>query len=168
MYPKRQYCIDKFSDILEKAKSNVLVINLEKGIFNETVKFCKEKNYELKWACTEFLKKYSQLARKIIANITYTPNANDVKQKILDGVWKPEHIASMTHQQLYPEFYAEMKLKIMAKYINMHPEQEFDGLFMCHKCKSKKTTYTQAQTRSADEPMTTFVTCLNCDNRWKC
>jgi transcription elongation factor S-II len=28
-------------------------------------------------------------------------------------------------------------------------------------------TYYQLQTRSADEPMTTFVTCVNCDNRWK-
>lgn len=31
----------------------------------------------------------------------------------------------------------------------------------------RKTTYYQMQTRSADEPMTTFVTCVNCGNRWK-
>ena len=31
-----------------------------------------------------------------------------------------------------------------------------------------KCTYYQLQTRSADEPMTTFVTCINCGNRWKC
>jgi len=37
----------------------------------------------------------------------------------------------------------------------------------CGKCGQKKVTYTQAQTRSADEPMTTFCTCLNCGNRWK-
>ena len=40
--------------------------------------------------------------------------------------------------------------------------------FTCHKCKSKKCSYYQLQTRSADEPMTTFVTCLNCNARWKC
>ena len=27
--------------------------------------------------------------------------------------------------------------------------------------------YIQLQTRSADEPMTTFVLCLECGNRWK-
>lgn len=34
--------------------------------------------------------------------------------------------------------------------------------FKCRKCKSEKTAVSQAQTRSADEPMTTFVTCLEC------
>ncbi|ORX66255.1 transcription elongation factor [Linderina pennispora] len=39
--------------------------------------------------------------------------------------------------------------------------------FRCGRCKSRKCTYYQMQTRSADEPMTTFVTCTNCNNRWK-
>ena len=40
--------------------------------------------------------------------------------------------------------------------------------FTCRKCRSKKCTYYQMQTRSADEPMTVFVTCLDCSTRWKC
>ena len=42
------------------------------------------------------------------------------------------------------------------------------SLFTCGRCKSIKTTSTQKQTRSADEPMTVFVLCLNCNMRWKC
>ncbi|GMH65098.1 hypothetical protein TrST_g3431 [Triparma strigata] len=42
------------------------------------------------------------------------------------------------------------------------------SLFTCGKCKSIKTESTQKQTRSADEPMTVFVHCKNCGNRWKC
>lgn len=42
------------------------------------------------------------------------------------------------------------------------------GLFTCGRCKSTKTSNTQKQTRSADEPMTVFVQCHNCGNRWKC
>ena len=38
-------------------------------------------------------------------------------------------------------------------------------MFSCGKCKSKECTYTQLQTRSADEPMTTFVYCMACGNR---
>ena len=41
------------------------------------------------------------------------------------------------------------------------------GLFQCGKCKSWKTTYDQKQTRSADESMTSFVSCLACGNNWK-
>ena len=41
-------------------------------------------------------------------------------------------------------------------------------IFRCKKCKNNKCTYYQLQTRSADEPMTTFVTCINCGNRWRC
>ncbi|KAI8874727.1 transcription elongation factor S-II [Backusella circina FSU 941] len=40
-------------------------------------------------------------------------------------------------------------------------------MFMCGKCKHRKCTYFQMQTRSADEPMTTFVTCITCGNHWK-
>ena len=40
--------------------------------------------------------------------------------------------------------------------------------FKCNRCKQRKCTYYELQTRSADEPMTIFVTCLNCGKRWKC
>ncbi|KDP21634.1 hypothetical protein JCGZ_03305 [Jatropha curcas] len=39
--------------------------------------------------------------------------------------------------------------------------------FKCGRCGQRKTTYHQMQTRSADEPMTTYVTCVNCNNHWK-
>lgn len=42
------------------------------------------------------------------------------------------------------------------------------SLFTCGRCKSTKTTSTQKQTRSADEPMTVFVLCMSCGKRWKC
>lgn len=46
-------------------------------------------------------------------------------------------------------------------------EEDYNGMFKCRKCGKNKVTYTQAQTRSADEPMTTFFCCINCGNRWK-
>jgi len=47
-------------------------------------------------------------------------------------------------------------------------DQDYEGILQCGKCKSKKTEYYQLQTRSADEPMTTYATCKKCGNRWKC
>lgn len=40
-------------------------------------------------------------------------------------------------------------------------------MFRCGKCGKRETTYYQMQTRSADEPMTTFITCVNCGHRFK-
>ena len=39
--------------------------------------------------------------------------------------------------------------------------------FTCAKCKNNKCTTYSLQTRSADEPMTIFVTCIKCDNTWR-
>ena len=39
-------------------------------------------------------------------------------------------------------------------------------LLKCGKCKKNNCTYHQMQTRSADEPMTTFVLCNECGNRY--
>ena len=46
-------------------------------------------------------------------------------------------------------------------------DEGYEGLLKCGKCKSLKTTYYQLQTRSADEPMTTYATCKACGHRWK-
>ncbi|KAF5319424.1 hypothetical protein D9619_008794 [Psilocybe cf. subviscida] len=39
--------------------------------------------------------------------------------------------------------------------------------FQCSRCKQWKCTYRQQQIRGPDEPMTTFVTCTVCQNKWK-
>ncbi|KRH95120.1 transcription elongation factor S-II [Pseudoloma neurophilia] len=44
---------------------------------------------------------------------------------------------------------------------------EVTNIFTCGKCKQKNCRYRQLQTRSADEPMTTFVFC-KCGHVWKC
>ena len=53
-----------------------------------------------------------------------------------------------------------MQLKLMNQVLQMN--------YQCWKCKNRKCTFYQLQTRSADEPMTTFVSCLSCANRWRC
>ena len=45
--------------------------------------------------------------------------------------------------------------------------EDVGGSFTCGRCKGNKTTYQAKQTRSSDEPMTMFVRCMTCGNRWK-
>lgn len=47
------------------------------------------------------------------------------------------------------------------------PFQVEEGIDECKKCGSKRTYSYQKQTRSADEPMTTFSQCTNCGKRWR-
>lgn len=42
-----------------------------------------------------------------------------------------------------------------------------DSMLVCGKCGMRKTSSYEMQTRSADEPMTIFATCLCCGNRWR-
>ena len=41
------------------------------------------------------------------------------------------------------------------------------SLLTCGRCKKNDVLYNQLQTRSADEPMTTFCVCEHCGHRWK-
>lgn len=42
-----------------------------------------------------------------------------------------------------------------------------EGIYTCNKCGKNKTTKIQLQTRSADEPMTNFIRCINCGSKWR-
>ena len=41
------------------------------------------------------------------------------------------------------------------------------GFHKCGACGSQNTSFHQKQTRSADEPMTSFIRCKDCKHRWK-
>jgi DNA-directed RNA polymerase subunit M/transcription elongation factor TFIIS len=82
-------------------------------------------------------------------------------------------VGHMNATSMNPEGRLAMAIKSRQEYHNRvllrnKLDENYVGTFKCSKCKSQKTTYYQMQTRSADEPMTTFVTCLNCSKRWKC
>lgn len=62
------------------------------------------------------------------------------------------------------DYYQVNRDKIMRS-VGLDPTK--GGEFRCRKCGQNKTTHYSLQTRSADEPMTVFVTCLTCSNRWK-
>jgi transcription elongation factor S-II len=86
-----------------------------------------------------------------------------------NGELKSHEIAFMTHQEMQPKKWEEL---IKAKSIRDKNkfEQELEAMtdrFTCRKCFSKKCSYYALQTRSADEPMTLYITCLDCGSRMK-
>lgn len=79
-------------------------------------------------------------------------------------------IGCMTHKDIWPELWAMPTMQPGHKAQVMYQEEVTDespSLIQCHSCKQYKVTYYEMQTRSADEPMTCFCTCLNCGKKWK-
>ena len=140
--------------------------NIEKGIFNWTVQHASKNNIVKKWSNSFFVTLYIDRLRSVYINL----KKPDVACAVMSGNIKSQEIAFMTHQDICPEKWKKLiedkKIRDKQKY-EPNIEASTDN-FTCNKCKSKKCTYYQLQTRSADEPMTTFVTCLECGKRWKC
>jgi len=143
---------------------------MEKSIYNASIREAKTKGVERSWESRAFKFIYKKNFIKVYSNITFNKNASFVINKLLTGVWKPEDIVSLPHEKLYPDLWEEVILKnqrMMNKLGEENKPSSGTNMFKCGKCKKSNATYFQLQTRSADEPMTTFVTCLECNNRWK-
>ena len=144
-------------------------LNLEKGVFNWALKESAYRKVVKKWDNPYFAELYKSHLRSIYINLKNNPRLVE-SIGTADGQVKPHLIAFMTHQELMPERWADILTKKTKEDENRYEVniQAATDTFTCRKCKSKKCTYTQAQTRSSDEAMTTFVTCIDCGCRWKC
>lgn len=94
-----------------------------------------------------------------------------LRSNLLSGDLTPADFVAMTAEQMASDTQRQRDLALHrqnllnAQYAK-DTQAETDQ-FKCSKCKQRRCKYYQLQTRSADEPMTTFVTCVNCNNRWK-
>lgn len=141
-------------------------INIEKSIYNQSIQIANTKNIVKKWENPYFVLIYVDRFRSVYKNLK-NPT---IIARLEKGEFKAHELGSLSHQELSPEKWERL---ICEK--NMKTENKFiptlqgnTDVFTCRKCKSNKCNYFQLQTRSADEPMTTYVTCVNCGNRWKC
>jgi transcription elongation factor S-II len=152
----------KINNILQNEKNSS---NLEKGIYNFTIKEADQCKIIKKWDNKHFIRIYVDRLRTIMINLR-----PDIIRSITDGTVKPHVVAFMTHQELCPEKWSALidaKIKRDKNKFETNMSASTDT-FTCRKCKQNKCTYYQLQTRSSDESMTTFCNCLTCGNRWKC
>ncbi|GKC65537.1 transcription elongation factor TFIIS, partial [Tanacetum coccineum] len=108
--------------------------------------------------------------RSIMFNIK-DPKNQDFRRKVLLGYVKPERILELTPEEMVSTErqmeIGKIKWKALFDCERGLPPKATTDEFICGRCGKRKCTYYQLQTRSADEPMTTFVTCVNYDNHWK-
>lgn len=117
---------------------------------------------------------YMKQARSILFNLNDKKNLT-FRFKLLVGFFKPEKLPHLTAEDMASDEKKKEREQqrkyameeIQTDWALKNGQQNISGTFTCGKCKGTKTTYFQLQTRSSDEPMTTFVTCITCNNRWK-
>lgn len=160
----RPHVVSKIMDLMNGDEKYAK--NIEVAIFNWTVRRVgKNASWENKVFRELYKLRFAEVKRALVTST--------LKERILEKNVKMKDLVVMKPDQLIPEgplatcmMNAQNK-ELEIEKIKAKNDEEYEGIFMCKKCKSKKTTYYQLQTRSADEPMTTYVTCTNCDNRWK-
>jgi DNA-directed RNA polymerase subunit M/transcription elongation factor TFIIS len=171
MTPHRVKVVKAISDSMSSLLSEEEITNLEAAIFLSALHSAEKRHISKVWTYPLFTQLYSSMARTIVGNLnpnTYIQNKNLFK-RFEDGELSLEEIASFGHTDLYPEIWKDSLIRQFER-----EKRQLEGnramatdQFLCKGCKKRECTYYELQTRSADEPMTIFIQCLNCGKRWR-
>jgi len=176
MNAMREYALTQFVSLFkvktltEPDTPESLSSNLEKAIYNWTIRETKFRGEAPSWDTITF----KNLYKNKLLTIKYNMENSNLIDRIISKELKTKFIVDLSSTGLDPNGRHAQMVQARQEHSNKllmagnNIDENYSGLFTCGKCKSKKTTYYQMQTRSADEPMTTFVTCINCSKRWKC
>lgn len=145
--------------------------DFERGIFNHTLEVAKTHHIHAVWENPKFQTLYEIEARRVVTNLdgaSYVRNPRLIT-RLREGEFLPHDIPFMTYSELYPEKWSEMEelaMKREAKMLEVDKSMATD-MFKCNRCGKRQCTFYEMQTRSADEPMTQFIRCLNCGKQWR-
>lgn len=167
----RKETIDKLTEKLASLPRES-VFELERGIYNWTINFASEKSVIKNWENPIFRRIYLDKVRSVVVNLmqdSYVSNPRLLSRLCDEKEFAPLDIAFMSPDNMFPERWRDImdiKLKREQNLGEVQRTAKTDA-FKCSRCKKRECDYYERQTRSADEPMTLFITCLNCNNSWK-
>lgn len=114
--------------------------------------------------------KYKNRIRSRVANLKDLKNPS-LRANFISGAITAQRLAKMTPEEMASDEMKNLRDRFVKEAINDAQLATNQGtktdLLKCGKCKKRNCTYNQLQTRSSDEPMTTFVLCNECGHRWK-
>lgn len=164
----RENSTQKLNTILDDSK---LSTEIEKSIYNSCISYSNENNIQKKWDNQVFKSLYNDKIRHILINLDQSSYIKNTyfKENILNGNIKPNEISNLEPSEIFPEVWKRIKdkLELQEKIAKETKNMATTDMFKCGKCKQNKTVYYKLQTRAADEPETTFITCVNCNHKWK-
>jgi transcription elongation factor S-II len=144
---------------------------LEVALLVHVTELAKKHYIPRNWKASPFCDLYRTQLRALLWNIhPKSPIGNSrLLQRCLDGEFPLEQIPTMSAYDMFPEQWQQLADKQLVreqKILEGNKSQATDE-YKCNRCHKRECTYYEQQTRSADEPMTIFITCLNCGKRWK-
>ena len=145
-------------------------LKIEAAIFKKAMETAAFEEIRKTWNSQAFRDVYLAVARRIVGNLSpssYIQNKN-LWVRFSTGELTIDDIVKQNYYELCPENWQQM-VDRQAKREQIQLEGDFSRAtdkWMCNGCKQRKCTYYELQTRSADEPMTIFIHCLNCNKRW--
>lgn len=128
---------------------------------------------EVDWSNRVFWNFYRNKAIYYYENLrgtdSYVQNDENWLTKLKNKELTPQVFVEMSAMEMCPKQWKETIERIMESERKLYSKNMNASIITwCSGCKKKsKCDYYQLQTRSADEPMTTFFTCLECDKKWK-
>lgn len=163
----RKALITVFGERLDGAA----VAALERAIYNGAIQQARTRHVARTWDYPLFAHLYRMHAHHVACNFcpeSYVRNT-DLYEGYQRGELTFESIASMNTYELFPSKWRDMfdQRQVREKKQLEGNKDRATDQFTCTRCWKKECTYYEMQTRSADEPMTIFITCLNCGKKWR-
>ena len=163
----RKICIDKFNSLLADIN---LSEQIEESIYNYTVSQVQIKesdiNTEHKFFKIIYVNKVISLYNNLDKN-SYIQN-NNFLDRLLNKEFDIKDIALLSPQDINKEHWQKYLDRQSAndEFLYSRTAGIRTSEYKCGRCKEKNCTYYQLQVRCSDEPMTTFINCLNCGHKW--
>lgn len=160
-------CIQKLNLILNDINK---AEKIEKSIYNYAHEQCILKNIEPIIENKYFLRIYVNKLMSIYNNInekSYIKNTN-LLNKINNDEIDLNMIAFLSPQEIHKEHWRKYidKQSAVDEFLYSRTIGVKTKEYKCGRCKERNCSYYQLQVRCSDEPMTTFINCLNCGNNW--
>ncbi len=146
------------------------ILQLEHVIYVFVLEEVKKLNIVPDWKNSQFRNHYVRKVRHMSLNLnpdTYIQNKG-LFERFLSKEYSLDEIVHLTETELFPELNRDLAEKMFQREQRLLEGNRAAATdqFICPRCHKRQCTYYEMQTRSADEPMTIFIQCVNCGKRW--
>lgn len=151
--------------------SEIEAQDLEIGIFNSCIDYANSLKIATSWSCELFAETYINIAMSIYANLD--KNSYIKNEKLIDRLkqreFLPHKLPYMSSDEVFPEVWKDLMEKHQRKIKGAYEIKQVSMAedIKCGKCKKNKVTYYELQTRSGDEAITQYFSCICCGHKWK-